>query len=347
MVGRREGSDVRLPLQGGLPPEDGLAGPVVEIACDESGFSGTNLLDASTPVIAHASVDLGVDEAAELIAALRSGSRFSLHEFKSGQFLRSGHGGESLERFLAGLSGRAHVHLVAKEYFLVTRIVDLFLTEPSYAAGTRLTQQDRPAALALYRARVSGGRDWDAFLAAFVEVVRTKRRPQPDRNTTERFFQARDALAADGLGTTAGEVLHRLTRPRVRAIVSRLAEDDRSIPPPLEPMLPALAETVLFWSGGQRQVLVIHDEQSALTADRLRRLQHVMADGAGPWAVEEDASPARVSPLAGLVMVDSRDDPRVQVADLLAGVARRSATNGYDGRLQPFLSAMSLHDPGP
>src|SRR4051812_10124298 len=49
MVRRREGWDVRLPLQGGLPPTEGLAGPVVEIACDESGFSGTNLLDASTP----------------------------------------------------------------------------------------------------------------------------------------------------------------------------------------------------------------------------------------------------------------------------------------------------------
>ena len=80
---------MRLPLQGGLPPVDGLAGAVVEIACDESGFSGTNLLDPSTPVITHASVDLAVDEAAELIAALRSGLRCSLEELKSGQFLRS------------------------------------------------------------------------------------------------------------------------------------------------------------------------------------------------------------------------------------------------------------------
>ena len=54
---------------------------------------------------------------------------------------------------------------------------------------------------------------------------------------------------------------------------------------------------------------------------------------------------AGVSPLAGLVTVDSRDDPRVQVADLLAGLARRSAEDGYDGRLQPFLSPTSLRDP--
>jgi hypothetical protein len=31
-----------LPLQGELPPVDGVASAVVEIACDESGFFGTN-----------------------------------------------------------------------------------------------------------------------------------------------------------------------------------------------------------------------------------------------------------------------------------------------------------------
>ena len=67
---------VRLPLQGGLPPLDAVRGDVVEIACDESGFSGSNLLDPGTPVIAHASVDLRDGEAAELIAALRAGFRW-------------------------------------------------------------------------------------------------------------------------------------------------------------------------------------------------------------------------------------------------------------------------------
>jgi hypothetical protein len=50
--------DRRLPPQGGLPPMDGVGGATVEVACDESGFSGTNLLDAPTPVFTHASVDL-------------------------------------------------------------------------------------------------------------------------------------------------------------------------------------------------------------------------------------------------------------------------------------------------
>ncbi|MGW0230662.1 hypothetical protein ACWDWO_20285 [Actinopolymorpha singaporensis] len=340
--------DQRLPPQGGLPPADGVGGTVVEIACDESGFSGTNLLDTATPLFTHASVDLRVDEADDLLRALRSGSGWSLNEFKSGRFLRSQRSSDALEWLLTALHGRAHVHLVDKEYFLVTRIVDLFLVEPSYAAGTRLTQEHRPAALALYRAGRSGGHDWTAFLAAFVRLVRTKRQHQPDRNVMERFFQARDSLAGARLGAEADVVLDALTRARVWEVVNRLMNDDRSIPPPLEPMLPALAETVLFWSGGTRRVLVIHDEQSALTAGRLRRLQQVLAYGADSPAVDPDegeAPWARESPLAGLVTVDSRDDPRVQVADLLAGVARRTPNVGGDGLLRPFLSPTSLRDP--
>jgi hypothetical protein len=337
---------VRLPLQGGLPPVDVVAGAVVEIACDESGFSGTNLLHPATPVITHASVDLCIGEAVGLIAALRSGFRFSPNEFKSGQFLRSPQAAQALRWFLAALSGRAHVHLVDKEYFLVTRIVDLFLTEPSYAAGTRLTQDRRAAALAVYRACRFAGCDWDAFLTSFVQLVRVKRRHQPDRRTVERFFQARDALLRHGLDAPAEDLLDRLNPTRVWAVLNRLTAGDRSIPPPLEPMLPALAETVLFWSGGQRRVLVIHDEQSALTPGRLRRLQQVLADSAGSSdASTGEAAAATASPLAGLVMVDSRDDARVQVADLLAGVARRWPGTVDDGPLRPFLSPTSLRDP--
>jgi len=325
---------------------DGVGGAVVEIACDESGFSGTNLLDAATPVFTHASVDLRVDEAVELIRALRSGFPSSLNEFKSGHFLRGPQADVALERLLAALSGRAHVHLVDKEYFLVTRIVDLFVHEPSYAAGTRLTQDHRPAALTLYRAGRSVGGDWSAFLAAFVKLVGSKRQRHPDRRVVERFLQARDALAGLGLGAQAEEVLDMLSRTRVWAVVTRLAYEDQSIPPPLEPLLPALAETVLYWSGGRRQVLVIHDEQSALTASRLRHLQRVLTEGAESSSADAHQAPAvMLSPLAGLVTVDSRDDPRVQVADLLAGVARRSPNVGDPGPLQPFLSPTSLRDP--
>ena len=325
-------ADRSWPLQGGLPPAAGTVEDALEVACDESGFSGSNLLDPATPVFAHASVDLTVEEAAELMT--RTGARFrrSLDELKSARFLRAPDADHTLDWLLTALDGHAHVVLVDKEFFLATRVVDLFLAEPTYAAGTRLSEDQRPVALALYRAGRRTPAEWAEFLAAFADLVRTKRRQQLDRRVFERFFRARDALAAQRVGDDAADVLGGLTRTRVRAVVTRMLRVDPDIPPPLEPLLPALAETVLFWGAQGRRVLVVHDEQSALTAPRLSRLRDVLAVGDEP------------SPLVGLVTVDSRDDPRVQVADLLAGVARRAPEVGAAEALEAFLSPTSLRD---
>ena len=100
----------RLPPQGGLPPVEEPEGPasdaVVEIACDESGFSGTNLLDAATPLFTHASLDLHPEEALDLAGTLRSGVRWSRHEVKSGPLLRGPGARAGLEWLLERLCGR-------------------------------------------------------------------------------------------------------------------------------------------------------------------------------------------------------------------------------------------------
>ena len=337
--------DQRLPPQGGLPPTT-VSSDVLVVACDESGFSGTNLLDKATPVFTHASVDVSHEEAVELIERLRADFPWPSEEMKAGPFLRGPQADSASAILLDALRDRAHVHVVDKEYFLVTRVVDLFLAEPSYAAGTRLTGARRAEALALYRARHRVASEWEAFLAAFVELVRTRRGHRPGRDDVHRFFAAREALAAGRIGADAEDVLAALSRKRVRAVVRRLVEGDRTIPPPLEPLIPALAETVLHWSDGRRPVLVVHDEQSALTADRLRRLQQALTTAPRSADVHDlGRLRAGVSPLAGLVSIDSRDDPRVQVADLLAGVSRRSTDLDADERLRSFVSPTSLRDP--
>ncbi|WP_327589824.1 hypothetical protein OHA25_24460 [Nonomuraea sp. NBC_00507] len=56
----------------------------------------------------------------------------------------------------------------------------------------------------------------------------------------------------------------------------------------------------------------MHDEQSALTERRVRRLEHQLLPSERRLWFRQ---------------VDSRTDPRVQVADVLAGVARRLAAD--------------------
>ncbi|TCO22289.1 hypothetical protein EV652_110275 [Kribbella steppae] len=283
----------------------------VEIACDESGFSGSNLLDPESPVITHAGVDLTLPEAAEVVAVLRSSRRRRSTEYKSNLLLRPEHRSE-LEWFLTALRGRAHVHVIDKTWYVARRVIELLVAEPSYGAGTSLEGDHHESAIAIYQA---AGRT--EFLDAFITMTRTKRLRLIDHALIDRFFETMPA------GVPA---LQELTRTRVEDVLLRLIDDDPAIPPPLEPMVPALAETALFWSAGRRSVAVVHDEQSALTRHRIDRLRTYLAGAAFP-------SPP---PLLTVTQVDSRRDPRVQVADLLAGIARR--LHAQPSRLlQPYL----------
>ncbi|GAA1581675.1 hypothetical protein GCM10009804_42860 [Kribbella hippodromi] len=274
----------------------------VEIACDESGFSGTNLLDPASPVITHASVDLAIAEAAEVIGVLRTRLR-RRSEYKANQILRPEQR-PALEWLLTTLQGHAHVHVIDKTAYVAARVFELFTEEPSYGAGTALGK-DHSAAVAAVRNRTG-------FLAAFVDLTRTKRVKLLDHAAIDRFFATMPADIP---------ALRLVTRARVEAVMRRLIDDDPEIPPPLEPLVPALAETLLYWSAGRRAVAVVHDEQSALTKGRVDRLGAYLGERA---------------PLRSFVQVDSREDPRVQVADFLAGIARRGTPDLAD-LLAPYM----------
>ncbi|MFF0343365.1 DUF3800 domain-containing protein [Kribbella sp. NPDC004875] len=266
--------------------------PWVEVACDESGFSGTNLLDPASPVITHASVDLPETAAAELIDVLRTRLRRRT-EYKSNQLLRPEQR-PALEWLLSSLRGHAHVHSIDKSAYVAARVLELFTEEPSYGAGTSLGV-DHSEVVAALRHRTG-------FLAAFVDLTRTKRVRLLDHAALDRFFATMPADVP---------ALRAVTRARVEVVMQRLIDEDPALPPPLEPLVPALAETVLYWSAGGRSVAVVHDEQSALTPGRVARLGEYLAQRFEP------------APLRSFEQVDSKHDPRVQVADFLAGIARR------------------------
>jgi hypothetical protein len=285
----------------------------VEIACDESGFSGTNLLDPGTPVITHAAVDLGEADAVELVARVRANSRHPHSEYKSTQLLRQR---TAVECLLESLEGRASVHLTDKRFFVVHRMVDFLLGEPTYAAGTSLAPDLRDTALTLHR---EGATDphWYAVLTSFVAMMRTKRHRVVNRPALDQYYEALGRLELPAIGKLRG------TRERARAILTTLL-DERSSVPPLEPLLTALVDTTLHWSAG-RPVDIVHDEQSALTPHRVDRVRTIL--------------PAAHA-LRRFTQVDSRSHPRVQVADLLAGVARHLATEELRGHGDPALTAL-------
>ncbi|MCE7003528.1 DUF3800 domain-containing protein [Kibdelosporangium philippinense] len=111
-------------------------GLFVEVACDESGSEGSNLIDAITDVFAHASVLLPMSSAQECILRLRERIRSPALEYKANHLLREKHRAVLLWLLSADgpILGHAAVHLTEKAFFLAHKVVELL--EPTKNADT-------------------------------------------------------------------------------------------------------------------------------------------------------------------------------------------------------------------
>ena len=293
-----------------------------EIACDESGWEGTNLVAANSDVIAYASVRLSAETAAECLTELGGRASTVRREYKASHVLRADRA--SLARLLgpAGpLHGNAFVHLTDKAHFVVGRVFDLVLGQSADTASAGLSPDPRLAAYAVALSQEGpeayGRERWQAFLVTGQELLR-KRRSWTVREPVDAFFDLVDVLAKVDGDSRLGGIFDELrsARPTAYATRERLI-DDQMVQPVLEPLIPALARTVLHWTrGGTAGVSIVHDEQSALTVRRVQRLERQLLQPGHCLRFRQ---------------VDSRTEPRVQMADVLAGVARRLASEELHG----------------
>lgn len=204
---------------------------------------------------------------------------------------------DALEWLLGEVRGRGTVHLVDKAALATVRLAEL------------LTGATRAAGVARHRAALDtvGMDRWWALLATFEAVLRA--RGDADLAAADAAFRA----AAIPFGA-------QLSAAAPQAALLRAADlADPPDVPPLDPLPPALAATVDRWSADGTPVAVVHDRQTTLTPARIARLR---AD-----------RPA----LVGVRLVGSRSDPRVQIADFVAGVAYRIAADELAGCGDPAL----------
>jgi hypothetical protein len=295
----------------------------VEIACDESGFTGGNLTFRHT-VFTHASLRVPVESAREEMARLRL--RVAAHGELKASWLLRWCDDDDLHRLLdpSGLlGGQVRVHVTDTRLFLLCRLADVLLSSDEIS-GLDLPGEAadrRGVALELYRQgdTVFGLHRWQAFLVAAGKALRATSRWVPASAVSD-FEGELAELAAAPTPAPVREALLRLRAGAGRArAVRRSLEVDSRRPPLLEPLLPALTRCVLGWGTEHRALAVVHDEQSVLT----------------PWRIRDIADRldrAQPGHLLDLRRVDSRDDPRVQIADLVAGIARRAAASLLMGR---------------
>lgn len=289
-------------------------GQVLEIACDESGSDGENLIGGNTDVFAHASVHLTVREAAACVEEIRNLVRSPAQEYKAGHLLREKH--RSVLEWLLNrgspIYGNAHVHLTDKAFYVVGRVVELLIGDPHIA-------------VVLYREGEGtlGREPWHIFLEACNKLMWTKNRWEAE-SPVGSFFQVLDVLLLSTAETDVGRILEDMggARPKAEAFWREIVAGPKTIPA-LDPLLPAIARTLAYWTGSGRPVSIVHDEQNALTEERIAWLKESFGDR-----------------LVGVRFVDSRSDPRVQLADFLAGVARKIASDDLNGRGDARLTAL-------
>ncbi|MFG1703035.1 hypothetical protein ACFLIM_07570 [Nonomuraea sp. M3C6] len=316
----------------------------LDIACDESGAEGEKLIGGNTDVFAHASVVMDRDSAAACIQELRERAPSPVTEYKAGHILREKH--RAALRWLLGpdgpVLGNVHVHLTDKTFLVVGKVVGLLAEDHAQGEGPRQNSpalsreggQDAGAwamAVALYRegpAAFGPGR-WAAFLDSFNYLLRAKNGQGVTTSVDDAFRLVDDLRAAGG---PAGEVMELLWRARARvgAFRERLLADPHVFPA-LDPLIPAIVRAVAYWGRGGRPVFIVHDRQTTLTDQRIALL-------------------LETGGMAGLRLVESRLDARVQVADVVAGVARKIASDELNGRgdarltalLRPYVDAYSI-----
>src|SRR5215213_9103795 len=163
-----------------MPPQPSVVRHI-EIACDESGFSGGNLVGGGhSPVFAHACTRIEPEPAARLIKHLRReiGAR-GTGEYKSPEILRPRR--RPVLLWLLGPSspihGNAYVHLTDTRFFVLARMVDVLLGEQpvSGIASPGRDARMRRLTMALYShgEQSYGAANWQEFLSLSANPFRT------------------------------------------------------------------------------------------------------------------------------------------------------------------------------
>jgi hypothetical protein len=311
----------------------------VEIACDESGYEGEKLIGTTTDVFAHASVRLDAESATSCMQELRRRIRSPATEYKANHLLREKH--RKVLCWLLGpsapLFGHSHVYLVDKAFFVVSRVVGLLLD--GVAPTADLGPVQNPLAVTLYRdgQRVFGREAWRAFLVSSNNLMRAKDRLDV-RTSVEGFFRAVEALRLAGAPGPADDILAMLcqARPYADSFRTQLLGNATMIPA-MDPLIPALVQAVVHWGDGATPVSIVHDRQNTLSDARIEQLK---ATFSAPGSTR----------LASLSLVNSYSDPRVQIADILAGAARKIASDELNNRgdaeltafLRPYVDPFSI-----
>lgn len=296
------------------------------VAVDESGWDGDQLHgEQRSRYLSIGSVAISDADAEPIVDEIRTATRLQAPELKFSKVFAGPKNGQRrsvLSALLApggALHERASVYLIDKHYFLVGKLIDLFVEEQAHKQGRNLynTGRARKMARSLFEEgpRALGPALFDRLLSSTVAFTSRKNRDQ--QVTVDDFYEVVEEAWARShrRNVTEALALLRTTRQEATEYLRDAHGPDAFLPQALEPLIPAVAAMTANWSRRLGRVNMLVDDQRVLSDANLDDIE-AEAHGRGH---PELRYLSRGVHLGQLLRGQSTQHPSLQLADLISG----------------------------
>jgi hypothetical protein len=335
---------------------DDIEGPGRWVALDESGWDGDQLYgQPRSRYLSIGTVAICDADAAPIVDEIRVEMRLQAPEVK---FSRAFTGPRNRLRRSAlakmlepggALHDRASVYLVDKHYFIVGKLIDLFVEEKERKQGRDIRNTDRARQMArgLFTdgPRAMGAELFGRLLSTTVSFAAAKNHDQSV--TVDDFHNVVEDAWKRSTRRKATEALAALrsTKEEAEEYLRQAHGPDAVLAQSLEPLIPATAAIIANWSKKLGRVSFVLDDQRAMTDTNLDLI--------------EDEARGRTHPefrylshgvhLGELLRGSSKEHPSLQLADLVSGagfaVAERHAGQTNPAGDDLYKAVVPLIDP--
>jgi len=312
---------------------------IQEIYCDESGFTGNNLLDKQTPFFAYSSVAVSNEEAKDYVQKIIKDYRVQADELKFQKLIKYSKGRQAIANILSTFHDRAKVTVHHKKYNLACKFYE-YIFEPTIASESSIFYNlgfHRFISHLLYIHFQSKSDYAEEIFKDFYDLMKAKDNAglvylfsslslpniSPALDTIREFCVHQQGIINEELdslkGTGTGKWILDLTHTSLFSLLGEWGQEFDQIEVFCDVSKPLQEQMEIF------QVMVDKDEKLFM---ELAGQQHAISFN-----------------LAGLPQfVDSQSHPGIQIADVLAGtfafVFRENSKSNYNSYPKEWIPSL-------
>lgn len=300
---------------------------VKTVYCDESGFTGENLLQEEQPYFVYSAVAIDEDEAEEIVKETIERHRIKATELKAGQLLKRPRGRQAMMDVVGRIVPNSSVAVFHKRYSLAGKMFE-YLIEPAISSGSSLFYDigfHKFVANGLYMGLHLENMSIEDVFAEFQEMMRT--------GDVERLNPIIAGLSQDDISSFFGQV-GTIVACNQRLLHPEITTSGTEHGPPrylLELTMTALMSLLATHSGaGMEPLKVVCDSSKPLLAQAQVFDGFVGRDDYHEMNFDGRVNQVTFSLAEKIEFADSTKSAGLQLADVVAGAAAFSLKNPDD-----------------